>query len=113
MKISVCLKRVPDTATKIRIGSDGKSIDYQGVQYVISPYDEFAIEEAIRIKESAGEGSVTVITLGPDSAQQDSQSCFFIVSRKDEDVHVCSSTSFPGFQTCRRGVLSTDQNSGS
>ena len=69
MKISICLKRVPDTATKIRIGAD-HSIDETDVQFVISPYDEFAIEEAIRIKEGADTGEVTVVTLGVAAAQQ-------------------------------------------
>lgn len=68
MKVAVCLKRVPDTAARIKIGADGKSIDPSDVQFVISPYDEFAIEEGIRRKEAAGEGSVTVITVGPESS---------------------------------------------
>jgi len=65
MKVAVCLKRVPDTTTKIEVGADGKSINPAGVQYVISPYDEFAVEEGIRRKEAAGEGSVTIVTVGP------------------------------------------------
>ena len=64
----MCVKRVPDSATRVKIGSDGKSIDPSGVKYVLNPYDEFALEEAIRLKEEAGEGSVTVITLGPEEA---------------------------------------------
>lgn len=70
MEIAVCLKRVPDTATKIRVGADGKSIDPSDVQYIISPYDEFAIEEAIRTKTEVG-GSITVVTVGPETAQKD------------------------------------------
>lgn len=70
MKIAVCLKRVPDTASKIRIGDDGKAIDPSDVQYIISSYDEFAVEEAIRLKEHLGGGTVTVICLGPAQAQQ-------------------------------------------
>lgn len=71
MKIAVCIKRVPDTATKIRIAADGQSIDPADVQYVISPYDEFAIEEAIQIKDRAGGGEVTVFCFGPAAAQKD------------------------------------------
>lgn len=71
MRIAVCIKRVPDTETRIKIASDGKAIDETGVKFVVNPYDEFAIEEALRLKEVAGEGSeVTAITLGPDSAQE-------------------------------------------
>ncbi len=70
MKIAACVKRVPDTATKIRIGPGQRGIDPSEVQYIMSPYDEFAVEEAIRIKERAGAGEVVVICLGPEAAQQ-------------------------------------------
>jgi electron transfer flavoprotein beta subunit len=69
MKIVVCVKQVPDTETKIVIGDDGKSIDATDVKYVINPYDEFAVEEALKIKESQGEGEVIVLTLGSEDAQ--------------------------------------------
>jgi len=59
------MKRVPDSATRVRIGPDGTSLDPAGVKFVVNPYDEFALEEAIRRKESAGTGTVTVISLGP------------------------------------------------
>ena len=44
MNITVCVKRVPDTATRIRIAPDGRDIEKDGVKYVLSPYDEFAVE---------------------------------------------------------------------
>ncbi|HEC32330.1 MAG TPA: electron transfer flavoprotein subunit beta, partial [Deltaproteobacteria bacterium] len=68
MNIVVCMKQVPDTETKVRIGADGKTIDPTDVNYVINPYDEFAIEEALRIKEKLGEGEVTILSLGPERA---------------------------------------------
>jgi electron transfer flavoprotein beta subunit len=64
MKSVVCIKRVPDTETKVRVGGDGKSLDSQGVNFVLNPYDEYAVEEAIRIREKH-EGEVTVVCLGP------------------------------------------------
>ena len=71
MKIVVCIKRVPDTEARIKIGGDGTSIDPAGVKFVISPYDEFAIETALRIKEAKGSGEVIAITLGEaQSAEQ-------------------------------------------
>ncbi|HSM15441.1 MAG TPA: electron transfer flavoprotein subunit beta/FixA family protein [Gemmatimonadales bacterium] len=70
MKIAVCLKRVPDTTTKIVIGSDGASIDETGVKFVPNPFDEFAIEAAIAVKEAAGSGETVVYSLGGDSAQE-------------------------------------------
>ncbi len=65
MKSIVCVKRVPDTETRIRIAGDGTSIDPAGVKFVLSPYDEFAVEAALKHKEAAGSGEVTVLTAGP------------------------------------------------
>lgn len=65
MNTIVCMKRVPDSATRVRVTPDGSGLDPAGVKYVVNPYDEFALEDAIRRKEAAGEGSVTVIALGP------------------------------------------------
>lgn len=68
MKIAVCIKQVPDTETRIRIGPDGKSIVESDVNWIVSPYDEFAIEEALKIKEAKG-GEVVLVSLGPDRVQ--------------------------------------------
>lgn len=68
MNILVCISRVPDTATKIVIGSDRKSIEDKGIKYIISPYDEFAIEEALQLKQANG-GEVTVLTVGSEKSQ--------------------------------------------
>ncbi len=65
MKIAVCIKAVPETDTRIRIAADGRSIERSDIKFIVSPYDEFALEEAIKLKESKG-GSVTVIGLGGD-----------------------------------------------
>lgn len=65
MKIAVCVSHVPDTATKIKIGENNKSIDPSDVSYIINPYDEIAIEEALKTKEKVG-GEVVVISLGGD-----------------------------------------------
>lgn len=63
MKIVVCISHVPDTATRIKISSDGKNIDKSGVSFVINPYDEFAVEEALKTKEKFG-GEVIAISIG-------------------------------------------------
>ncbi len=71
MKIAVCIKRVPDTETRVRIAGDGVSIDEAGVKFILNPYDEYAVEEALQRKEKAGAGSeVVAIALGPDAAQE-------------------------------------------
>lgn len=65
MKIFVCIKQVPDTETKIKIGGDLASIDPTAVKWVMNPYDEYAVEEAIKMKEANAGSSVTVFTVGP------------------------------------------------
>lgn len=65
MKIVVCVKRVPDTTTKVQVGGDGKSIDPAGVKYVMNPYDEIPVTKAIEIKESVGgDSEVVILSLG-------------------------------------------------
>lgn len=64
MKSIVCVKRVPDTETRVRIAGDGTSIETAGVKYVLNPYDEFAVEAALKHKEAAGAGEVTVLSVG-------------------------------------------------
>jgi electron transfer flavoprotein beta subunit len=69
MKIAVCISHVPDTATRIKLGADGKSIDPTGVTYIINPYDEFAVEEALKTKELTGT-EVVVISLGGEANKE-------------------------------------------
>jgi len=69
VNISVCVKRVPDTETRIRVGANGTSIDPSGVKFVVSPYDEFAVEAALRLKESQGGGEVVTVSLGEEAGQ--------------------------------------------
>jgi electron transfer flavoprotein beta subunit len=66
----VCIKRVPDSETRVRIASEGRSIDRSGVKFDMNEYDKYAIEEAIRVREAAGQGNVTVITVGGDDAKE-------------------------------------------
>ena len=64
MKSIVCVKRVPDTEARLRIAGDGSSVDPSGMKFVLNPYDEFAVEAALKHKEGAGSGEVTVVTVG-------------------------------------------------
>lgn len=66
MNILVCIKQVPDTETRIKIGGDKKSIDPTDINWILNPYDEYAVEEALRIKEKHGDTTVTVISVGPE-----------------------------------------------
>ncbi len=66
MNTVVCIKQVPDTETLIKV--QGAGIVQDGVKWVMNPYDEFAVEEALRQKEKMKAGAVTVVSLGPDRA---------------------------------------------
>lgn len=97
MNIVVCVKRVPATDTQIRVGPDGRSIDPAGVEYVLNPYDEFAVEEALRTKEKVQDATVTVVTLGSSAAQKELRTCLAMgadraVLLKSEEDHDAYST---------------------
>jgi electron transfer flavoprotein beta subunit len=70
VKILVPVKRVPDPATTIRVMPDGSGIATDNVKWVINPFDEIAIEEALRIKEKQGSGEVTLISVGQQNWQE-------------------------------------------
>ena len=70
MKIAVCLRRVPDTTSKIVIGAGGTAIDETGIKFVPNPYDEYALEAAIALKDAAGGGETVVVAFGGDSVQE-------------------------------------------
>ncbi len=69
MNIVVCINHVPDTETRVKVGADGKTIDRTNVNYTLNPYDEFAIEECLRLKEKFG-GEVTVLCLGGENFKE-------------------------------------------
>jgi electron transfer flavoprotein beta subunit len=85
MELLVCIKRVPDSAAKIRVAADGKGIDPAGIEHVISPYDEIALERAVQIKEAAG-GAVTVICFGPPEATKEIRQA--LAMGADKAVHL-------------------------
>ncbi|MCB9057604.1 MAG: electron transfer flavoprotein subunit beta/FixA family protein [Calditrichae bacterium] len=63
MNIAVCIKQVPDTETKVKISDDKKSIAEGDINFILNPYDEFGVEEALKLADG---GEVTIISLGPD-----------------------------------------------
>lgn len=70
MKIAVCIKRVPDMDVRFRIGADSASVDESGLKFDLNDFDAWAVEAALQLREKAGAGEVTVISLGPDAAQE-------------------------------------------
>jgi electron transfer flavoprotein beta subunit len=71
----VAIAYVPDTESRIKVAADGKSLDDSDVKWIVSPYDEFALEEAIRTKEAAGSGTVTVVNVGPERGKTGLREC--------------------------------------
>jgi len=82
MKIVACIKRVPATDTRVKVAADGASIDTSQVEWIINPYDEFALEAALRVKEAAGggagSGEVIALSLGPAEASKELRTCLAI-----------------------------------
>jgi len=64
VNLIACVKQVPDTEAQIKVKGDGSGIEEGGIKWVMNPYDEFGVEEALRLKEKAG-GDVTVVSVGP------------------------------------------------
>lgn len=99
VKIIVCVKRVPDTEARIRIGEDRSAIDPSGLKYIISPYDEFAVEAALRTKESNGDGEVIALTLGDSAASEQLRSA--LAMGADSGVLLRGESSLDGLATAR------------
>ena len=68
MKIGICVKITPDTDARIKIQGNGEGIDAAGIKWIVSPYDSFAIEEGVQIKEAQG-GEVVLFSVGDSSWQ--------------------------------------------
>jgi len=66
VNITVCLKQVPSTETKIRVNTATGFVDTTEIEWVLNPFDEYAMETALRLKEKAGSGTITAIALGPE-----------------------------------------------
>ncbi|HTY09452.1 MAG TPA: electron transfer flavoprotein subunit beta/FixA family protein [Bacteroidota bacterium] len=69
MKILAFVNHVPDTETKVNIAGDGKSIDHAGVNFMLNPYDEYAVEEALKLREKFT-GEVVVVSVGGDAHKE-------------------------------------------
>ena len=94
MNSIVCIKRVPDSETRVRIASDGRGVDRSGVKFDMNEYDKYALEEAIQRKEASGEGVVTVITVGSDDARETLRQA--LAMGADEAVLLRAETGFDG-----------------
>jgi len=86
MNIAVCVKQVPATDSRIKPTAHQDDIDRADMSYVVNPYDEFGVEEGLRIKDRLKTGSVTVITLGPEKASEVLRSCLAVGA--DQAIHM-------------------------
>jgi electron transfer flavoprotein beta subunit len=86
MKILVLVKQVPDTATQVKISSNPRAIDTAGITWIVSPYDEFAVEEALRIREKRQGTEVVAVSLGPDRVKEAIRSC--LAMGADRAIHL-------------------------
>lgn len=89
MKIYVLVKQVPDTETSIKV--NGSSINEQGVKWIVSPFDEHALEESLRLREKTG-GTITAVSLGPDRCIEALRTAYALgvdqaIHLKDDEFH--------------------------
>jgi electron transfer flavoprotein beta subunit len=94
LKLGVLVKNVPDTEAKIKLNSDMTDIETQGIKFVMNPYDEYAVEEALKIKEKfTADSTVTVVSMGPDRAVETLRTA--LAMGADDAIHI-SDPAFEG-----------------
>ncbi len=89
----VCIKQVPDTETRVKVAGDGRTLDPAGVTLVMNPFDEFAVEAALQVKEKAGAGEVVVVSLGGPGVQTTLRNA--LAMGADRALHLRSDTLSP------------------
>ena len=100
MNILVFVKRVPDTESRIRIHHETRTIAEDGLNFVLSPYDEYAVEEALRLKEAKG-GAVRVVTVGRDESVAILRKCLAMGADEAYLVKDPSPETYDGLRTAR------------
>jgi electron transfer flavoprotein beta subunit len=95
MKILVAVKRVPDYQAKVKIAPSGTSIVTDTIKWIVNPFDEIAVEEAVRLKEQGLATEVSVVCIGPDDAQQQLRYC--LAMGADDAVLVQDTTNCDSF----------------
>ncbi len=108
MKIYACIKRVPDTAASIRI-TGAASYD-PDIKTIINPYDEYAIEQALRVREQAGGGEVVLVTLGPAAAASTLRGA--LAMGADRAILILCDDPFPGSRLTGRALARAIQQDG-
>ena len=89
----VCIKQVPDTETRVKVAGDGRTLEPAGVTWVMNPFDEFAVEAALQVKEKVGAGEVVVVSLGGAGVQTTLRSA--LAMGADRAIHLKSDAASP------------------
>ena len=100
MNILVFIKRVPDTESRIKIDHATNTVVEEGLNFVISPYDEYAVEEALRLRESQG-GTVRAVSVGRDDAVQALRKCLAMGADEAVLIKDDAGETYDGFRTAR------------
>lgn len=86
MKILVAIKKVPDYQAKIKVKADGSGIETEGIKWIVNPFDEIAVEEALRLKEAGKATEVVVLSVGAEDVQ--TQLRYALAMGADSAIHV-------------------------
>ena len=70
MKVLVCIKQVPDMESKFKVNAAGVWFDETDLAWRMNEYDEYAVEQAVQLKEQVGDADVTVLSIGPDRVKE-------------------------------------------
>jgi electron transfer flavoprotein beta subunit len=95
MNIAVCVKQVPDTETRIKLNDDKSAVNEDDIKFILNPYDEFAVEEALQLREK-NDGEVTIISLGTDRVTSAIRSALAMGANKAIHVLADKSPDDPG-----------------
>lgn len=89
MKIFVPIKRVPDYETKVKVNQNADGIQTEGIKWIVNPFDEIAVEEALKIKESRAGVEVVLLTIGEDGAVEQLRNA--LAMGADRAIHIVTS----------------------
>ena len=127
MKILICIKQVPDMESKFKINSEGTWYDRADLAWRMNEYDEYAVEQAVRLKEQVGEADLTVLCVGPEQVKETMKKA--LAMGCDRGVHIADNDSYQrepmeiaamiaafakdkGFEIIFTGMQSQDRGSG-
>lgn len=91
MNILICIKQVPDMESKFKVNSDGTWYDRADLAWRMNEYDEYAVEQAVRLKEQVGDADLTVLCVGPDQVKETMKKA--LAMGCDRGVHIADNDS--------------------